>query len=304
MTVRFTVLASGSSGNASVLECHGYGLMIDCGIGPRVIGDRLLNVGLSWKSISAVILTHTHSDHWNALTFAQLRRMNITLIAHQLHHDFLMRYAEYETLRKAGLVRQYVNAMPSAITPELSCKPVRIPHDAEPTYAFRFDAQCENDTVASLGYAADVGHITPALAETFAGVNVLALEFNHDVQMQKNSGRHPVLVNRVLGKNGHLSNEQAAAFTETIASANPPHGLSHLVQLHLSKDCNKPEIAREAGQSVLARCAPQAELQTASQFEPTKPILIPPQTRSKAHPKITLATRISTQLTLPGCEEE
>src|SRR5262249_40583543 len=82
MTGRFTVLASGSSGNAALLESNGFGLLIDCGLHPRILSARLREVGASWDAINAVILTHTHSDHWKDLTLADLRSRKIPFHAH------------------------------------------------------------------------------------------------------------------------------------------------------------------------------------------------------------------------------
>ena len=98
----------------------------------------------------------------------------------------------------------------------------------------------------SVGYASDLGCGSAELVEAFAGVDVLALEYNHDEKMERTSPRPKFLVERVLGDCGHLSNQQAADFTAAVA-ARSGHGFpSHLVQLHLSRDCNHPELARVA----------------------------------------------------------
>ncbi len=305
MTVRFTVLGSGSSGNASVLECDGFGLMIDCGLGPRVLANRLSLVGLSWKNISAVILTHTHGDHWHALTLAHLRRLNVPLIAHPRHHDALSGCAEHDPLRKAGLTRDYHDLIEMDISPRLTCLPVQVPHDADPTFAFRFDVKNDDpSTAVSIGYASDVGHAPAKLAEAFTGLHVLALEYNHDVQLQKSSGRHPILVNRVLGNDGHLSNDQAAEFTEQIARSSRTNGLLHLIQLHLSKDCNRPELAHQAARVALAKYAPTATITTATQFAPTKPILLSDATISPGRQTANSLLRPSVQPMLPGLEHD
>ena len=104
MTARFTVLASGSSGNAALVETDGFGLLIDCGIHPRMLTARLAEVGSSWRKISAVILTHTHGDHWKDLMLADLRSRKIPLYAHPAQHDFLATAAPaYESLDRAKL---------------------------------------------------------------------------------------------------------------------------------------------------------------------------------------------------------
>lgn len=266
MAARFTVLASGSSGNASLIELDGFGLLVDCGLGPRALASRFAAVGLSWQAISAVVLTHTHGDHWNALTLGHLRRLNIPLIAHPRHHDFMASRAEHSSLCKAGLVREYAADKWFDLMPALGCRPVRVPHDSDPTFAFRIESREEAGSW-SLGLASDVGHVTPELAAAFDGVDALAIEYNHDVQMQKQSGRAKHLIDRVLGDEGHLSNVQAADFTRHIVQSGRER-LAFLVQLHLSRDCNKPDLAAKVGKAALKE-VPAAALVTATQFHPT-----------------------------------
>lgn len=104
MTGRFTVLASGSSGNAALVEANGFGLLIDCGLPPRVLGARLAEVGASWEKVHAVVLTHTHGDHWKDLTLADLRSRKIPLWAHPAQFDHLASCAaSFDSLHRAGL---------------------------------------------------------------------------------------------------------------------------------------------------------------------------------------------------------
>jgi hypothetical protein len=111
----------------------------------------------------------------------------------------------------------------------------------------------------------------------FAGVDVLALEFNHDEAMERASGRPRHLIARVLGRNGHLSNRQAAAVSRDILSAGGGATLQSLVQLHLSRHCNRPELAAAEGRNALSGIAPAARLWTASQDVPCGPIPIYPR---------------------------
>jgi phosphoribosyl 1,2-cyclic phosphodiesterase len=303
MTAQFTVLASGSGGNSSLLELDGFGLMIDCGLRPQELAERLAVVRRSWKSVSAVLVTHTHRDHWNPYTVEHLRRLNVPLIAHPSHHAIMARNPSYAPLRRANLTRDYAEGEAFDITPALGCLPVRVPHDSNPTFAFRFDARDGLFGPAwSLGFASDVGHVTRTLAATFAGVDVLAVEFNHDEAMQRASGRPAILINRVLGKDGHLSNEQAADLTRFVAKSG---GLRHVVQLHLSRDCNRPDLAASAGRAALAEFAPEAEVVTASQFTPTAPLSLVPRPAARRRPvRLPAPRRVSRQPTLPGLGDE
>lgn len=303
MSAQFTVLASGSAGNSSLLELDGFGLMIDCGLRPQVLSERLIAAGRSWKSVSAVLITHTHRDHWNPYTVEHLRRLNISLIAHPSHHAIMARSPAYAPLRRAKLTRDYVDGESFDITPALGCVPVRVPHDSNPTFAFRFEARDGLFGSAwSLGFASDVGHVTRTLAATFASVDVLAVEFNHDEAMQRASGRPAMLINRVLGKDGHLSNDQAADLTRFIAKSG---SLRYLVQLHLSRDCNRPDLAASVGRAAVAEFAPDADVITASQFTPTTPLSLIPRPVAKRRPvKLPARRRVSHQPTLPGLGDE
>jgi phosphoribosyl 1,2-cyclic phosphodiesterase len=293
MAVRFTALASGSSGNAALLEADGFGLLIDCGLRPEYLAERLTLIGRSWANVSAVLLTHTHTDHWNRHTLAHLRRLNLPLIAHPAHHAVLSGTDEYDPLRRAGLTHEYEAGRPDAIGPGWTVRPIPVPHDSDPTFGFRLDGP---HAAWSVGYASDVGHPTAELAEAFAGVDLLALEFNHDVRMQKTSRRPAMLINRVLGDDGHLSNAQAATLTRAVAGSG---GLQCVVQLHLSRDCNRPELAAVAGREAIRVEAPTAALVTASQRQPTRPFEVNPSPVRVVRP-VRFDARRTTQPMLPG----
>ena len=162
MPSRFTVLASGSSGNANLLEVDGFALLIDCGLQPQIIAERLSFVQRSWANISAVILTHAHGDHWNSYTLAHLRQLNIPLYAHAKHHERLSENRHHEPLRRAGLLRQYIGERPIGLTPQLNLRAIEVPHDSAPTFAFRIDYLNAEQRGWSVGFASDIGHVTPA----------------------------------------------------------------------------------------------------------------------------------------------
>ena len=273
MTARLTVLASGSSGNATLLEVNGFGLLIDCGLNPRMLNSRLRSVGASWDTVDAVILTHTHGDHWKDLTLAHLRAHDIPVYAHPDHLDHLESAApSFPPLRKAALTRTYTGGRELELAPGLTCFPIWVSHDSDPTFAFRFDHDDGDGPAWSVAYASDLGCASAELTEAFAGVDVLALEYNHDEQMERNSPRPAYLVQRVLGDSGHLSNRQAAELTRAIVRKAAGVPLTHLVQLHLSRDCNHPSLAESAGRNALADLAPSASVVTARQDVPSRSI--------------------------------
>jgi phosphoribosyl 1,2-cyclic phosphodiesterase len=270
MPVQFTVLASGSAGNTSLLEADGFGVLIDAGLGPRQLSDRLTAVGASWKRVHAALLTHTHTDHWNDRTLEHLRRQQIPLYCHPGHQPGLARYSPvFPALRAAGLVHAYACDEELALGRSLTCRPFRLRHDNSVTCGFRFEVSEDLfGRSCALAYAADLGCWQPELARRLADVDLLALEFNHEVSLQYASGRSPRLIRRVLGDDGHLSNLQAAALVREVVRISTPGRLRQLVQLHLSRDCNRPELARIAAVAALAGCDPAVEIHTAEQDEP------------------------------------
>ncbi|MDY3558422.1 MBL fold metallo-hydrolase [Gemmata sp. JC673] len=306
MTARFTVLASGSGGNASLLEFDGFGLLIDCGLQPRHLTARFRSVGTSWERVSAVVLTHTHTDHWKDATLAELRARRVPMYAHPQHYASMERASSFASFRAAGLAREYSDGRPLELAPGLRCLPVRVSHDSTPTYAFRIDGYDGErpEPAWAIGYASDLGCGSPELVAAFTGVDVLALEYNHDELMERASPRPKFLVDRVLSDLGHLSNKQAAELTATIAGRSGEGFPGHLVQLHLSKDCNTPELAAVAGREALVGLNPATEVVTARQDYAIVPITLArrPNAGNRASARVHRAVpkRRTVQPSLPG----
>lgn len=268
MGLRFTVLASGSRGNASLIQGESGGVLLDLGVGPRDLRKRLGVIGADWSAINAAILTHTHSDHWNDRTLAQLRRLRIPLYCHAQHHAALLTYGqEFQRLVADGLVRPFEAQEELELAAGLRCRALPVRHDSGATFGFRFEAGVGLfQTPVVLGYAADLGCWNAELAQALADADVLAVEFNHDVDMQYASGRSPMLIRRVLSEHGHLSNAQAGALVEHVLAISDPGRLQHVVQLHLSRDCNRPALAQEAAQAAIGQR--RVQIHTARQDQP------------------------------------
>jgi phosphoribosyl 1,2-cyclic phosphodiesterase len=269
MPVRFTVLGSGSSGNSSLLEADGFGLLLDCGLGPRQIAWRLKTYGGSWDDVHAAVLTHTHGDHWNERTLAQLAKRRLPLYCHREHARHLRGWSEaFARLQAARLVRTYDDDREFEFSTGLICRPLPVCHDSGATFGFRFTGPGSLFTPpAAVGYVADLGCWDGNLAQALADVDVLAVEFNHDVALERSSGRSPDLIARVLGDYGHLSNEQAARLLRQVLAHSRPGRLRHLIQLHLSRECNRPHLAQAAAQQVLRGHGHPVAVHTACQDE-------------------------------------
>jgi phosphoribosyl 1,2-cyclic phosphodiesterase len=268
VTARITVLGSGSAGNATLIEAGKFGILVDCGFSHRELANRLHAVGRTWTSINAVVITHTHSDHWNKFALAHLRSLGIPLYLHPQHHDAFAATDVYAPLKTAGLLCDYSPGMAFDVGP-VRVLAMRVCHDSEPTLAFRFDG----DNWA-YGHASDLGCVDEHLIDLFHGIDVLGLEFNHDVPMQRKSRRPRFLIERVLSEDGHLSNEQAAEAMLAIIESCGPSGLQAVIQLHLSRECNTAELARRAALDVLDRVSPGTQLITSEQLVPAQSIAL------------------------------
>jgi phosphoribosyl 1,2-cyclic phosphodiesterase len=273
MTARFTMLASGSGGNAALIEADGFGLLLDFGLPAKELSTRLALAGSSWDRIKAVLLTHTHTDHWSGRVLANLRSHRIPLIGHEAHLEHLGSVSQsFAPLHRAKLTRTYEEGSAIELAPGFTARAVEVSHDSEPTFGFRFDYSDADGLAWSVGYAADLGCASEELVALFAGVDVLALEYNHDEKMERNSPRPKFLIQRVLGDRGHLSNRQGADVTRAIAARSGPAFPQHLVQLHLSDECNHPLLAEATGRNALADLNPAATVTVAKQHEPTRSI--------------------------------
>jgi phosphoribosyl 1,2-cyclic phosphodiesterase len=303
--LRFTVLASGSGGNASLIESAGFGVLLDVGLGPRQLAARLAQVGASWSAVQAVVLTHTHSDHWKDATLAHLHRHKIPFWCHSGHHTVLRTYSDgFLALHEAGLVRSYAAHEDFELSPGLRCRALPVRHDGGATFGFRLEGATDLfGQGGALGYVADLGCWDDELAERLADVDLLAVEFNHDVALQRDSGRAPRLIQRILGDQGHLSNVQATALVQAILQRSTAGRLRHLVQLHLSRDCNRPTLARQAARTLLDEMGLAVEVSTADQHEAGMPLSLHAPirpSRSRRSPRRRVVDVQTLQPFLPG----
>lgn len=270
MAVRFTVLASGSRGNASLLDVDGFGILLDIGLGPRQLARRMNDASSSWDSVRVALLTHTHGDHWNDRTFAHLLSRRIPVYCHAAHARVLRSSSPgFVELRAARLVKTY-DGEHLALGASVRCRPIPVRHDGGPTFGFRFEGVGSLfDPPWALGYVADLGSWDTDLARALSDVDLLALEFNHDLRLEKASGRTRELIARVLGDAGHLSNDQAAELLREVIRLSTARRPRHVVQLHLSRDCNRPTLASGTAERVLADLDVVMQVHTARQDQCT-----------------------------------
>ena len=234
--MRVTVLASGSSGNAILVEAEGTRVLIDAGLPPRRLDQRLQRAGLGvgLEDVQAVLCTHEHGDHGGgvpALASAGIAVFATTGTARALD------------LPAARTISAGVRFEVGALTVE----PVGVPHDAAEPVAF-----VVSDGVARVGVLVDCGHADVDVAEAFSGCDALVLEANHDAELLRFGAYPPTLKRRIARRLGHLSNDQCAEMLHLIARAARPRPLPRvLVLAHLSQENNRPKLARAAIEKAL-----------------------------------------------------
>lgn len=233
--IRFSVLASSSAGNATVVQAGEKNVLVDAGISARRLGARLQELGLGWDDIAAIFVTHEHSDHIQGL--AQITKRHAIRI-------YCTRYTGMEILERAPeAVCCYFEPRQTFELGELRVTPFEVSHDAVDPVGFRFESG-----EASLGYLTDTGAVPRHIPEFLSGVEALYLESNYDPGMlETNTTRPRHLKLRIASAQGHLSNRQACEFLSRIRHAN----LQNLVLAHLSRECNRPELAQQAMQQTL-----------------------------------------------------
>ena len=271
--MRFTMLASGSKGNCSIIDDGQSSYLIDGGISPRTLETHLKISGFTPQRLRGLILTHTHCDHWNPRLLAYCAEKKIPWYLHKTHARTIYdQLPEFKAFWESGLARFYLPNTPFETAPGWNWFPVILSHDSSETFGFRLDIKNAQVPCVSIGYLADLGIWNKALVEQFTDLDLLALEFNHDEDLQKNSKRPQFLIERIMGNEGHLSNYQAVCFLDYLKSLGVSKLPKHLVQVHLSEQCNSPEHAQAALELFLKDSTINMKLQTAHSKKTTSPI--------------------------------
>ncbi|MGH8822223.1 MAG: MBL fold metallo-hydrolase [Rhodoferax sp.] len=240
--LRFRSLGSGSSGNATVVEA-GRGskvtrLLIDCGFGLKHLDARLGAAGLTASQLDAVFITHEHGDHIGCVRQLALRERIPIWMSRGTHAA--LGASDLDGLFHTASDGQAIDLG------GLQLMPFTVPHDArEP-----LQLTC-SDGESRLGVLTDLGHATTHVLAHLGQCQALLLECNHDPDLLAASSYPAFLKNRVGGLHGHLANADAAA----IARAVQHPGLQRVVAAHLSKQNNRPALARTALAEALGKGA-------------------------------------------------
>jgi len=233
------VLGSGSTGNATLVEAEGVRILLDAGLGPRSLAERVQDAGVDPASLDAIFVSHEHGDHCRGAA-AYSARWGVRLCGSRGTYAAAgfgaADIAGYDVIA-AGATRRLG---PLAVTA------VPLPHDAAEPLAFVVNAHG-----ATFGHATDFGQISRTMVEAFAGCDALLLESNYDPAMLRDGPYPWSLKERILGPLGHVSNDDVARYLGTgLASS-----CRKVVLAHISQKNNHPELAGMTAERALERRA-------------------------------------------------
>ncbi|MBC2007719.1 MBL fold metallo-hydrolase [Listeria welshimeri] len=228
--IRFSILASGSSGNATLIETGDQKILVDCGLSGKKMEGLFAQVGRNMNDLDAILITHEHSDHIKGLGVLA-RKYKLPIYANAKTWKAMDNMiGEVSSDQKFQFDMETVKSFGS-----MQVESFGVSHDAiEPMFYIFHNGNKKFVMITDTGYVSDrmKGHI--------AGADAYLFESNHDVEMLR-MGRYPWNVKRrILGDEGHVSNEDAAiAMSEVITNQTKRIYLGHL-----SKDNNMKELAR------------------------------------------------------------
>ncbi len=222
--MKFSILASGSKGNACVVSSSGSHLLIDCGTTQRYLKESFQKINLKFEDLNAVLITHDHSDHTRQV---------------KMFKEFPI-YSPVELEVDSQPVHPYEAFELGPFT----VMPLRTSHDAEVSVGYVID-----DGMHRLVYITDTGYIREKDYPLIENADYYVLESNHDPAMLMKTSRPYMIKRRILSESGHLSNEQAASILKDVVGIKT----KQVFLAHLSEEANTERLAYDTVRASLPK---------------------------------------------------
>lgn len=236
------MLASGSDANSAIVGSGNTRILVDAGLSCRETFKRLRALGERPDELSAILITHEHSDHVAGLQRLAAKLRVPVFLTEPTHHAWKRSQRDKEGRILELPKREHFSSGRSFQLGDIVVTPFTIPHDAADPVGFTFRAEG-----VKIGFVTDLGYVPASVRDHLRGCAVLVVESNHDLEMLR-SGPYPWSVKqRVMSRVGHLSNDALAEFF----SNDYDGGAAYVVLAHLSEQNNHPEIARAAAEHAL-----------------------------------------------------
>ncbi len=227
--IRFASLGSGSKGNATLIESGSKEsdtrILLDCGFSTKEVVNRLAKLKRTADSITAIVITHEHSDHI----------IGVGRLARKYNIPVWLTHGTWDNCRDNDFPEtHFINSHQDFAIDDLFLHPFPVPHDAREPCQFVF-----SDGASRLGIATDLGSITPHVVQQLNNVDGLLLECNYDKDMLHNGIYPQKLKERVTSNKGHLDNKQSTQLLQNLKIEN----LKHIIGMHVSEKNNTNEYA-------------------------------------------------------------
>jgi phosphoribosyl 1,2-cyclic phosphodiesterase len=255
--IGFCPLASGSKGNCIYVGTRKAKILIDAGLSAKAIRERLEQIHVRLEEIDAILITHEHTDHIRGLDILS-GKYGIPILANS---DTAR--AISASLTEAAFKFKIFTTGETFEFGDIEIHPFSIQHDAMDPVAFTLKIEG-----IRIGICADLGFVTTLVANALKDCDYLYIESNHQPSMVHASPRPMVYKQRVLSRQGHLSNEECAGLIEQVYHP----GLKHVHLAHLSSECNAPDLALKIIQEKLESLQALTEVSIALQDNVSKPI--------------------------------
>lgn len=242
--MKFTVLGSGSTGNAVLISSETTNVLVDAGLSSREILRRLSAVGVNCNDINGILITHEHSDHVGGLRVLMQSvgcPVYISRATQDAYYDTRAggKNGDSETSKRQAVMKGRVAEIESCREfriGDIDFEPFSVPHDAVDN--FGFIAKRNGVRVATL---MDFGHVSDLIKERLRGCDAVIIESNHSRDMLRTCSVYTWdLKQRIMSRTGHLSNEDLSDWLTNDFDGSA----RHIVLAHLSQRANEPNLAR------------------------------------------------------------